>query len=59
VFVCVIYYVYTKGKGKENMKNQRITKKLSKGKKQGYYKIKANMMRIKAIIQNELEMLDY
>jgi hypothetical protein len=55
----MIYYVYRKGKGKENMKNQRITKKLSKGKKQGYYKIKANMMRIKAIIQNELEMLDY
>jgi hypothetical protein len=57
VLVRVIYYVYRKGKG--NMKNQRITKKLSKGKKQGYYKIKANMMRIKAIIQNELEMLDY
>jgi hypothetical protein len=41
------------------MKNQRITKTLAKGKKQGYYKPKANMMRIKAIIENELEMLDY
>jgi hypothetical protein len=46
-------------KEKGNMKNQRITKALSKGKKQGYYKIKANMMRIKAIIQTELETLDY
>jgi hypothetical protein len=55
----VIYYVYRKGKGKVNMKNQRITKALSKGKKQGYYKIKANMMRVKAIIKNELETLDY
>jgi hypothetical protein len=41
------------------MKNQRITKALSKGKKMGYYKPKARQMRIKAIIQNELEMLDY
>ena len=41
------------------MKQQRITKKLSKGKKQGYYKPKASMMRLKEIIQNELEMLDY
>jgi hypothetical protein len=57
VLVRVIYYVYRKGKG--NMKNQRITKTLAKGKKQGYYKPKANMMRIKAIIENELEMLDY
>jgi hypothetical protein len=41
------------------MKNQRITKTLSKGKKLGYFKPKANLMKIKAIIQNELEMLDY
>ena len=41
------------------MKKQRITKALSKGKKQGYYKIKARQMRLKAIIQNELIMLDY
>jgi hypothetical protein len=50
----VLYY----SKGKKKMKT-RISKKLSKGKKQGYYKPKANMMRIKAIIENELEMLDY
>jgi hypothetical protein len=41
------------------MKQQRITKKLSKGRKQGYYKPKANMIRLKEIIENELEMLDY
>ena len=37
----------------------RITKQLSKGKKQGYYKIKAKQMRLKTIIETELEMLDY
>jgi hypothetical protein len=57
VLVRVIYYVYRKGK--RNMKKQRITKTLSKGKKQGYYKPKATLMKLKAIIQNELEMLDY
>jgi hypothetical protein len=41
------------------MKQNRITKTLSKGKKWGYYKPKATLMKIKAIIQNELEMLDY
>jgi hypothetical protein len=41
------------------MKNQRITKALSKGKKMGYYKIKAKQMRLKAIIENELKTLDY
>jgi hypothetical protein len=37
----------------------RISKALSKGRKQGYYKPKANLMRIKAIIETELETLDY
>jgi hypothetical protein len=41
------------------MKNQRITKALSKGKKQGYYKIKAKQMRLKSIVETELETLDY
>jgi hypothetical protein len=44
---------------KKKMKKNRITKTLSKGKKLGYFKPKANLMKIKAIIQNELEMLDY
>jgi hypothetical protein len=57
VLVRVIYYVYRKGKG--NMKNKRITKALSKGKKQGYYKIKARQMRLKSILENELKMLDF
>jgi hypothetical protein len=48
-----------KVKENKNMKNQRITKALSKGKKQGYYKIKARQMRLKTILENELKMLDF
>jgi hypothetical protein len=37
----------------------RISKALSKGKKQGYYKVKARQMRLKNIVENELKVLDY
>lgn len=42
--------------------NNRITRKLSKGKKGGYYKPKAKIMKLKAIYEatlQELETLDY
>lgn len=32
------------------MKHNRITRQISKGKKQGYYKIKARQLKLKAII---------
>jgi hypothetical protein len=53
------YWCYNLRVKEINMKNQRITKALSKGKKMGYYKPKAKQMRLKAIIQAELETLDY
>ena len=56
--LCLLLWYYNRVKEKENMKT-RITKQLSKGKKQGYYKIKAKQMRLKTIIETELEMLDY
>lgn len=39
------------------MKQNRITKQLSQGKKQGYYKIKAKQMKMKATYDND--MLDF
>ncbi len=39
------------------MKQNRITKQLSKGKKQGYYKIKVKQMKMKATYDNN--MLDF
>jgi hypothetical protein len=41
------------------MKQNRIIKQLSQGRKQGYYKIKARQMRLKSILENELKMLDF
>jgi hypothetical protein len=56
--LCLPLWYYIIVKEKVNMKT-RISKALAKGKKQGYYKIKAKQMRIKSIIETELEMLDY
>jgi hypothetical protein len=39
------------------MKHNRITRQISKGKKQGYYKIKARQLKLKAIF--ETIMLDF
>lgn len=39
------------------MKQNRITKQLSQGKKQGYYKIKARQMKMRALYQ--ATMLDF
>jgi hypothetical protein len=39
------------------MKHNRITRQIAKGKKQGYYKIKAKQLRLKA--QYETLMLDF
>jgi hypothetical protein len=46
----------SKGKGK-NMKHNRITRQISKGKKQGYYKIKAKQLKMKTLY--ETIMLDF
>jgi hypothetical protein len=46
----------SKGKGK-NMKHNRITRQISKGKKQGYYKIKAKQLKMKTLY--ETLMLDF
>jgi hypothetical protein len=35
----------------------RISKALAKGRKQGYFKIKAKLLRLKTIIENELDEL--
>ena len=50
------YYIIVKEKVKD-MKQNRITKQLSKGKKQGYYKIKVKQMKMKATYDNN--MLDF
>lgn len=47
---------HSKGKVKD-MKQNRITKQLSQGRKQGYYKIKARQMKMKATYENI--MLDF
>lgn len=39
------------------MKHNRITRQISKGKKQGYYKIKSRQLKLKAIF--ETIMLDF
>jgi hypothetical protein len=39
------------------MKHNRITRQISKGKKQGYYKIKAKQLKLKT--QYETLMLDF
>jgi hypothetical protein len=39
------------------MKLNRVVKTLSKGKKEGYFKIKAKVLRLKTIIENELDEL--
>lgn len=48
---------HSKGKGKKDMKHNRITRQLAQGRKQGYYKIKAKQLRLKT--QYESLMLDF
>ena len=50
------YYIIVKEKVKD-MKHNRITRQLSQGRKQGYYKIKAKQLRLKT--QYESLMLDF
>jgi hypothetical protein len=55
-FIFLLCY-YNRVKEKENMKHNRITRQISKGKKQGYYKIKAKQLKLKT--QYETLMLDF
>lgn len=53
----VMLLYHSKGKGKKDMKHNRITRQLAQGRKQGYYKIKAKQLRLKT--QYESLMLDF